>query len=163
MAHFAKLDENNIVTEIIVVNNGVIENLPFPDSEPIGVAFCQSLYGADTRWIQTSYNNSFRKNYAGVGYTYDADIDAFIPPKPNQYPSWILDVDTASWLPPVPRPTDSVYVWNESTISWVEVSKPFPSWVSQGNPPIWFAPVPYPVDGKKYKWDEPTLSWIEVV
>lgn len=162
MAHFARLDENNIVTEVVVINNSAIENLPFPDSEPVGVAFCQSLYGAETVWKQTSYNNNFRKNYAGVGFIYKEDIDAFILPKPPQYPSWVLNTDTAFWEPPVPRPTDSVYVWSESTISWVAVPKPFPSWVPRGNPPIWIAPVPYPTDGKKYKWEESTISWIEV-
>lgn len=80
MAHFAQLDENNVVINVIVVNNDVIQNLPFPESEPIGVAFCQSLYGADTVWKQTSYNNNFRKYYAGIGFWYDPELDAFIRP-----------------------------------------------------------------------------------
>lgn len=85
MAHFAQLDSNNVVTQVIVVNNDVIENLPFPESEPIGVAFCQSILGADTIWKQTSYNANFRGVYAGIGYTYDAAADVFVaPPRPDQ-------------------------------------------------------------------------------
>lgn len=82
MAHFAQLDVNNIVLDVIVINNAVVEDLPFPESEPLGVAFCQSLYGVDTVWKQTSYNNSFRGCYAGIGYTYDPVIDQFVPPPP---------------------------------------------------------------------------------
>jgi len=88
MAHFAKLDANNVVTEVIVINNAVVEDLPFPESEPLGVAFCQSLYGADTVWKQTSYNGNFRVRYAGPGYTFvvkEIDgqmVEEFIPP-PN--------------------------------------------------------------------------------
>lgn len=82
MAHFAKLDENNVVLEVIVVNNDVLQNLPFPESEPIGVAFCQSLFGADTVWKQTSYNNNFRGRYAGIGFLYDPVGDLFVNPNP---------------------------------------------------------------------------------
>lgn len=82
MAHFAQLDENNVVTEVIVINNAVVEDLPFPESEPLGVAFCQSLYGADTVWKQTSYNSNFRGHYAGIGFTYDPNADVFVPPPP---------------------------------------------------------------------------------
>lgn len=78
MAHFAKLDANNVVTEVIVINNAVVEDLPFPESEPLGVAFCQSLYGADTVWKQTSYNANFRSVYAGIGFWYDAVNDKFV-------------------------------------------------------------------------------------
>jgi hypothetical protein len=117
MAHFAKLDENNFVVEVIVVNNEVINNLPFPESEPIGVEFCKSLYGIDTIWKQTSYNTSFRKNYAGIGFTYDAVRDAFIPPKP--YDSWILNEQTCTWETPTPYPIDGKrYIWDETTTSW---------------------------------------------
>ena len=80
MAHFAQLNAENIVTEVIVVNNDVVQNLPFPESEPIGVAFCQSLYGADTIWKQTSYNGNFRGVYAGIGYSYDPVQDIFVAP-----------------------------------------------------------------------------------
>jgi len=86
MAHFAKLDGNNVVLEVIVVNNEALQNLPFPESEPIGVAFCQSLFGADTVWKQTSYNGNFRGTYAGVGFTYDLAMDQFVPPPPPPEP-----------------------------------------------------------------------------
>lgn len=121
MAHFAQLDEHNIVLQVIVVSNDTIDNLPFPESEPIGVAFCQSLLGPDTRWAQTSYNANFRYNYAGIGYTFDptpTPNGAFIPPKP--YPSWLLNTNTFQWEPPVPYPNDGkMYYWDEATQSWV--------------------------------------------
>jgi len=79
MAHFAKI-ENNIVTQVIVVNNETLENKEFPESEPIGVAFCKSLYGEDTQWLQTSYNGTFRGHYAGIGLIYDAQKDEFTYP-----------------------------------------------------------------------------------
>ena len=123
MAHFAELDQNNTVLQVIVVGNDSINNLPFPESEPVGIAFCQSLLGADTRWAQTSYNANFRYNYAGIGYTFDptpAPNGAFIPPKP--YPSWLLDTNTFQWQSPVPYPTDGgVYTWDEDTQAWVPV------------------------------------------
>lgn len=120
MAHFAKL-ENDLVVEVIVVNNDVLNDLPFPDSEPIGVEFCQSLFGTDTVWLQTSYNGNFRGNYAGIGYIYDAALDAFIAPQP--YPSWTLNLETGKWEPPTPYPTDgNIYRWQEATLSWVEIA-----------------------------------------
>jgi hypothetical protein len=92
MAHFAELDDNNTVTQVIVVhNNELLED--GIESEAKGIAFCQSLFGGT--WVQTSYNGNMRKNYAGIGMTYDADRDAFILPKP--YDSWILDEDTCRW------------------------------------------------------------------
>lgn len=116
MAHFAQLDENNIVQQVIVVNNteclsdGV-------ESENVGIEFCKSLLGSATVWKQTSYNGNIRKNYAAIGYTYDEQRDAFIPPKPFQ--SWMLDEDTCLWGPPIPYPTDgNLYEWDESTQSW---------------------------------------------
>lgn len=124
MAHFARIDENNIVKQVIVVANGVINDLPFPESEPIGVEFCQSLFGGN--WLQTSYNNHFRVRFAGLDFTYDAAKDAFIRPQP--YPSWILNPDTTEWEAPVSHPDDgNLYIWNETTLSWVEVPPPPPS------------------------------------
>ena len=96
MAHFAQIDENNIVLQVIVVNNDVISNLPFPESESVGVSFCQSLFGGE--WKQTSYNNNFRGNYAGIGYTYDATNDVFYAPRPDA--SWTLNKTTWLWEPP---------------------------------------------------------------
>lgn len=119
MAHFAQIDENNLVTQVIVIhNNELLED--GVELEANGVAFCQSLFGANTIWKQTSYNANFRKNYAGVGYTYDAQRDAFIPLQP--FASWVLNKDTCQWQAPVPMPQDGkMYSWDEATVSWVEV------------------------------------------
>lgn len=123
MAHFAEIDENNVVTRVIVVANKDTADANGNEVESIGVAFCQRLLGGN--WKQTSYHGNIRKNYAGIGYTYDAAIDAFVPPKP--YPSWVLNSDTAQWEAPVPMPTDGkMYSWDEATQSWVEVQAPAP-------------------------------------
>jgi hypothetical protein len=95
VAHFAKLDKNNIVVEINVINNDVC-SVDGVELEDAGIAFLKSLYGQDTNWKQTSYNGNIRKNYAGIGYTYDAARDAFIPPQPS--PEWTLDEDTCQWI-----------------------------------------------------------------
>ena len=119
MAHFAKLNDQEIVIDVNVVNNETINNLPFPESEPVGVAFLTDWSGGYSNWKQTSYNANFRKNYAGIGYTYDATLDAFIAPKP--FPSWLLDTNTCQWQAPIPYPTDGkIYYWNEETQQWVE-------------------------------------------
>lgn len=80
MAHFAKLNNQYVVVEVVVVSNEVLNNEQFPESEPLGIAFCRSLYGQDTNWAQTSYNASFRGCFAGIGYTYDPEADVFVPP-----------------------------------------------------------------------------------
>ena len=119
MAHFAKLNDENIVLEVNVVNNDVINNLPFPESDPVGVQFLTEWSGGYTNWKQTSYNSSFRKNYPGIGDTYDSVRDAFISPKP--FPSWILNEQTCKWQAPIPRPNDDKkYIWDETTVSWKE-------------------------------------------
>ena len=118
MAHFAQLHDNNRVTQVIVVANDELL-LDGVESEIKGILFCKSLFGEDTKWKQTSYNGNIRKNYAGIGYTYDAANDYFFAPQP--YPSWTLDAD-ARWQPPVAMPTDDkMYTWNEATLSWDEV------------------------------------------
>jgi len=118
MANFAKLNDSNVVIDVNAVDNSVINNLPFPDSEPVGVAFLTNWSGGYTNWKQTSYNRNFRKNLASLGYTYDANLDAFIPPKP--FPSWLLNTNSCQWEPPVPYPTDGkLYIWDEATQSWV--------------------------------------------
>ena len=119
MAHFAQLDENNMVLQVIVVhNNELMDN--GVESEAKGIAFCQSLFPG-TRWVQTSYNANFRKNYAGQGYTYDPNLDGFIPPQP--YPSWILNNQTCQWEAAVPYPNDGkFYDWDETTLSWAEIA-----------------------------------------
>ena len=142
MAHFAQLDENNIVTQVIVVGNDDCSDSNGTESESIGVAFCQKLMGADTNWKQTSYNKNVRGNYAGIGYTYMENVatlgvgstDIFISQQPHA--SWTVGVATASWYPPAnpgsqPALTDEereagkYYVWNESNYQ----SDPATAWV----------------------------------
>ena len=128
MAHFAKINSDNIVTEVVVINNSVILDKDGNEQESLGVAFCTQLYGAGT-YKQTSYNTHggqhilggtpLRKNYAGVGYTYDASKDAFIPPKP--FNSWTLNETTCLWEAPVSYPSDGKdYDWDEDNRQWVE-------------------------------------------
>ena len=117
MAHFAEIDANGVVQRVIVVANKDTADADGNEVESIGVAFCQNLLGGN--WKQTSYNANIRKNYAGIGYTYDAGLDAFVPPQP--YPSWVLNNETAQWVAPVPMPTDGkMYAWDEATQAWVE-------------------------------------------
>jgi hypothetical protein len=131
MAHFAQLDENNFVTQVIVVSNDDTSDSNGTEVESIGVAFCQKLLGADTNWKQTSYNGNMRVRYAGIGYSYNAELDAFISPKPHE--SWTLNSETADWQSPLgaaPELTEeerevSFYRWDEdayqadNTTGWV--------------------------------------------
>lgn len=132
MAHFAKV-ENGIVTDVIVAEQDVIDS---------------GLFGDPSSWIQTSYNTKggvhvnggtpLRKNFAGIGYSYDQMRDAFVPPK--LHPSCILNAETCLWEYPRPYPNDGkVYVWDDQTTSWK------------------------PNDGKQYTWDEDAMTWVEVV
>jgi hypothetical protein len=108
MAHFAQIDENNIVTQVVVTDN----NDPNGDE---GYAWLVANLGGT--WVQTSYNATIRKNFAGIGFKYDADLDAFIPPQP--FKSWTLDSETCRWNAPTPYPTDgNLYAWNEKTKKW---------------------------------------------
>ena len=121
MAHFAELNEQNIVIRVLVVNNEVITR-DGEENEQIGIDFLTNLCGGGT-WKQTSYNNNFRKNYAGHGYIYDQTRDAFIAPKP--YPSWVLDEDTCRWEAPVPYPDsdgEKRYRWDEAMTNWIIVN-----------------------------------------
>lgn len=120
MAHFAQLDDNNKVINVIVVSNDTI-TVDGVEKEELGVELCRKLIGADTRWKQTSYSGSFRKNYAPIGGHYDEALDAFIGVKP--YPSWQLDENTCRWAPPKPMPSDGrSYIWDEGLLRWVAVS-----------------------------------------
>jgi hypothetical protein len=122
MAHFAKLDENNVVLEVIVVSNDDIQNLPFPQSEAVGITFLNSFLPAAT-WKQTSYNNNFRIRYAVIGGTFHAECGehgGFAHPKPAD--NFIWDEPTCSWIPPVPYPTDGYdYYWNLDLNRWVPI------------------------------------------
>ena len=131
MAHFAKLDENNVVTQVIVVDNkDITDPHTGQEDEILGIAFCKKLLGGI--WKQTSYNNSMRVRYAGIGYSYNAALDAFVPPQPHD--SWTLDNETADWVSPLgaaPELTEaevearSFYRWDEeayqadNTTGWV--------------------------------------------
>ena len=112
MAHFAQI-ENGTVTQVIVVSNNelLVDGI---EVESKGVEFCQSLFGGI--WVQTSYNNNIRKQYAGIGFTYDADADQFVAPQP--YASWSLDSNN-DWQAPTPKPEGS-FAWDEETLAWVE-------------------------------------------
>ena len=116
MAHFAKLGIGNRVEEVQVVSDDIATD------EKSGADFLNTLYGTRDIWIQTSYNGTIRKNYAGIGYTYDQTKDAFISPQPH--PSWTLDEDTCLWEAPVAHPDDGkFYNWNEETQKWVEITE----------------------------------------
>ena len=114
MAHFAELDNESKVIRVIVVNNNdlIVDGI---ETESKGVEFCQSLFGST--WVQTSYNNNIRKQYAGIGYTYDAYADQFVAPQP--FPSWSLD-DNNDWQPPTPKPEGDFY-WDEESLSWLPI------------------------------------------
>lgn len=122
MAHFAELDNNNIVTRVIVINNNELLDKDGNEVEQKGIDFCKTLFGQDTQWVQTSYNGNFRKNYASGGGTYNKELDAFIAKKP--YASWILNTDNCRWEAPIAKPDqDKFYVWNEDILNWVEIFK----------------------------------------
>ena len=117
MAHFAKLGVGNIVEQVIVVHNSVITDENGIEQEKLGNDFINKLYNTRDVWKQTSYNGSFRKNYAGIGFQYDQQRDAFIPPK--RFDSWILNETTCRWEAPIPYPNDeNMYKWNEQNQSW---------------------------------------------
>ena len=107
MAHFAKINQQNIVEEVLVVDNSL---------EKTGANFLCNELGLGGIWIQTSYNHNFRKQFAGIGYKYDAEADVFIAPQP--YPSWNLD-ENFDWQPPTPRPQGVNWIWNEELGDWV--------------------------------------------
>lgn len=112
MAHFVQITDG-VVTDGMVISNDVV-GIEFPASEPIGQEFIRNHKYVGI-WLQTSYNHNFRKQYAGIGFTYDEEVDVFIAPQP--FPSWSLD-DNYDWQPPTPKPVGD-YFWNESTLSWL--------------------------------------------
>lgn len=117
MAHFAKLDENNAVIAVHTVNNDVLL-VNGIENEQVGIDFLTQLHN-HTNWKQTSYNKNFRKNYAGIGYTYDLNRDAFIAPQP--YLSWLLNETTCQWEAPIPIPDDGLdWVWDEANLKWIQ-------------------------------------------
>ena len=121
MASFAKIGLNNKVIEVLSVHNNELKDSNGVEQENIGIDFLIKLTGWAI-WKQTSYNSNIRKNFAGIGHTYDEDRDAFIPPKPTQYSSWVLNETTCQWEAPVAKPDDETetkrYGWNEETQQW---------------------------------------------
>jgi hypothetical protein len=115
MAHFAEINNQNIVQRVIVVANDILLDENGVEQEALGVSFCEQLFGGS--WKQTSYNNNIRKNFASPGYSYNSSIDAFVPPKP--FDSWVLDTEIAEYVAPVDRPNDgNQYTWNEVNQAW---------------------------------------------
>jgi hypothetical protein len=115
MAHFAKLNEDNIVIDVNVVSNDVLDT---SNEEESGTVFLTQWSGGYSNWKQTSYNNNFRKQYAGIGYRYDPVADVFIAPQP--FASWSLDKNF-DWQAPTPRPTEGFCYWDENSLSWIEL------------------------------------------
>lgn len=157
MSHWAQINENNIVINVTVGNNEDIDE---------GYQWLMDNIGG--RWLKTSINTyggihilggtPLRKNYAGIGFIYHEDIDAFVPPKPDQYPSFVIDAGTGLWIPPVPKPdNENVYGWNEEEISWELIPQPFLSWTIEDA--RWIPPVSRPIDENIYVWNEENLSW----
>lgn len=122
MAHFAKINKNNIVEQVIVVGDKDINYLDYPESESVGQEYLKQC-GFEGTWLQTSYNKRFRGNYAGIGSIYDPDLDAFISKKP--FESWIFDEKTFSYKPPfLPPKSETIqYEWDEDSTSWKKLSK----------------------------------------
>jgi hypothetical protein len=116
MAHFAEIDENSLVTRVVVVNNNELLDDNGEEQPQKGIDFLVNLLGG--RWIQTSYNNRIRKCYAGIGFLYDEVRDVFVPPQ--RFPSWIFNEITWRWEAPVPYPSEGIYVWDEEIKNWVE-------------------------------------------
>lgn len=120
MAYFAQLDETGTVVQVISVSNDDAPDPATTNSEPLGQAFIADVLGLPGEWRQTSYNNNFRKQYAGPGFTYDAAADVFIAPQP--FSSWTLDANH-DWQPPTPMPeTEGMWAWDEDTLSWVDAT-----------------------------------------
>tara|TARA_R100001591_G_scaffold68739_1_gene77611 strand:+ start:164 stop:535 length:372 start_codon:yes stop_codon:yes gene_type:complete len=117
MAHFAKLGKGNIVEQVVVLNNNVVTDANGQEQEQLGVDFLNNMYGTNDVWKQASYNGSFRKNFASIGFKYDQGRDAFIEPKP--FNSWNLNETTCRWEAPVAKPDDGQYYrWNEENQQW---------------------------------------------
>ena len=137
MASFAKIGLNNKVIEVLSVHNNELKDANGVEQENIGIDFLTKLTGWAI-WKQTSYNGNIRKNFAGIGHTYDEDRDAFISPKPTQYPSWVLNETTCQWEPPIEKPSgetpENRYIWNEENQTWDQKSFTFNEETKQWDP-----------------------------
>tara|TARA_R110002020_G_scaffold277175_1_gene492407 strand:+ start:998 stop:1570 length:573 start_codon:yes stop_codon:yes gene_type:complete len=189
MAHFARLDDSNIVVEVNVIADADCLDENGDESEAVGIAFCKSLWGSDTTWIQTSFNDRIRGQFGNLGYKYDATHDIFYcPDKPidddgDVCNSYTLNTSTGVWECPLSDPdqwtpsnkTGKNYRWDESlyqsdnTKGWVEMTPhpDFASWVFDSDIGTLKSPIPYPDDGKTYNWSESTYQgdntkgWVE--
>lgn len=139
MAHFAEIDENNVVLRVVVISDEDT-SVDGVEDEAVGIAFCKKLWGEETSWLKCSYNTAlgvhalggtpFRKNYPSAGFTYNADMDAFITPKP--YNSWVFNEETGAYDPPSAIPSDAgerdtegfliAYKWDEASLAWVRIT-----------------------------------------
>jgi hypothetical protein len=185
MAHFAKLNDLNIVETVLVVDNINLMSHENIEQEELGIQYLKNIFGENTKWVQTSYNSNFRVRLAQYGFTYDSIRDAFIPPK--SYPSWILDEVSCLWVAPIPHPNDGKpyywsedvmdwvplipyptndfipteykgynhYIWNEDVMDW-ELIKPFRSWLPIGTPIVSYYISPMP-----YPTDGLSYRWSE--
>jgi|TARA_R100000742_G_C4233260_1_gene54396 hypothetical protein len=167
MAHFAELDENNVVVRVLVIDNNEM-TVDGVENEQLGIDFLNDLFPDSGTWIQTSYNGNIRGRFAGEGTVYLPDRDLFqIEEKP--YPSWSLN-DEGYWVHPdsAGDPPDG-FLWDEDSLSWVKPESPYPSWVwNEGD---WKPPTPYPLQGLtpeefansvNYEWNEDTQAWDEI-
>ena len=174
MAHFAEVDENNIVIRVVVFDNNALRDETNREIEALGQAALEAQLGGT--WIQTSYNSKMRRNFAGIGMLWDETRNAFYNQQP--FPSWTLNEETLEWEPPIALPDDAVqgraWEWNEEKKEWEENVRP-PSW--SWNPdaifedpitgesipnPRYEPPVPYPTDDpeNQYDWDEAQTKWV---
>ena len=172
MGHFALLNSENIVT-FVTVSRDEDDNRELEISQQTGDKYRRTSYNtrggvhykSDNNTPSEDQTKAFRKNYAGLGYSYDEQRDAFIPPKP--YPSWILDEFSCLWDSPIPYPDITNvplpyqiynrYFWNEDIVNWL-LQKPFESWELIEDS-YYISPTPYPTDGNNYYWNEETLNW----
>jgi hypothetical protein len=181
MAHFARLNDDNIVTTVVVIADEDCLDSDGNESEAVGIAFCKKLWGVDTDWVQTSYTSSIRFRGAAKGIYFDEINDVFRGPQP--YPSWTLNTSTWEWDAPVALPSDEGfntetgnivnYTWDEVLTSWTNrtvVAGPYPSWAFNTSTSRWEPPVALPSDAGpddeddptesvSYDWDEDSTSW----
>jgi len=173
MAHFAQLDENNTVTWITHLDDSLITDENGVEQESLGIQHIHNtIPGSENyTWKQTSLSGSFRFRYALLGGYYDEALDAFIPRK--EHDNWIFDSNKLEWIPPVPKPDQTVdgddivrHYWDQEAGSWIEFreTKRFASWSASFDDEgylSWNPPKPFPTDGS-YKWDEELQDWVEV-
>ena len=168
MAHFAQLDENNMVIWVTYLDNSIITDENSVEQESLGIQYIHDTItdSENYTWKQCSYNNNFRGKYPAYRSVYVESLDIFTYPKP--FDSWIFNTNILEWQPPIPRPNDIItdssitrHNWNEETLSWEPVidEKPHSSWILMEESLLWIPPVEYPTDGKGYQWNEETQSW----